>query len=400
MFEARFQTFEDASARAQSAARVAALRAELKRRGLDGFVVPRADRQQNEYVPACEERLAWLTGFTGSAGAAVVLRDARRHVRRRPLHAAGATRRSTRRCSRSSIWSRPARAMARATTCKSGAKLGYDPWLHTAEQARAADARPARLPARRSSPVDRNPIDAIWTDRPAPPLGAVSAARPQASPARRRLTSSSAIRAEIDEAARRRAGGLRSARTSPGPSTSAAPTSRTRRCRSPSPSCRARAGRRSTSTAAKLDNAVRARSSKSSPTCASPTTLARELDGARQRQDRAARPGDRAPTRCRAIIDERRRQGRARAPIPIALMKAVKNHAEIAGARAAHLRDGAAVARFLAWLDREAPERQAHRDRRRRGAGKLPPRHRRCSRTFRSRPSPAPGRTAPSCITA
>ncbi|MGB7692180.1 MAG: aminopeptidase P family N-terminal domain-containing protein, partial [Pseudolabrys sp.] len=75
MFEARFQTFEDASARAQSAARVAALRAELQRLGLDGFVIPRTDRQQNEYLPASEERLAWLTGFTGSAGAAVVLRD-------------------------------------------------------------------------------------------------------------------------------------------------------------------------------------------------------------------------------------------------------------------------------------------------------------------------------------
>src|SRR5689334_7753792 len=75
MFEAKFQTFEDASERAESAARVAALRAELKRRGLSGFAVPRADRQQNEYLPASEERLAWLTGFTGSAGAAIVLAD-------------------------------------------------------------------------------------------------------------------------------------------------------------------------------------------------------------------------------------------------------------------------------------------------------------------------------------
>ena len=75
MFEARFQSFDDSSERAQSAARVAALRAELKRRGLDGLVVPRADRQQNEYLPASEERLAWLTGFTGSAGAAVVLAE-------------------------------------------------------------------------------------------------------------------------------------------------------------------------------------------------------------------------------------------------------------------------------------------------------------------------------------
>ena len=70
MFEARFQTFDDAADGAQGSRRVAALRAELKRRGLDGFLVPRADRQQNEYLPASEERLAWLTGFTGSAGAA------------------------------------------------------------------------------------------------------------------------------------------------------------------------------------------------------------------------------------------------------------------------------------------------------------------------------------------
>ena len=71
----RFQTFDDTSERAQSAARVVALRAELKVQNLDGFVVPRADRQQNEYLPASEERLAWLTGFTGSAGAAIVLAD-------------------------------------------------------------------------------------------------------------------------------------------------------------------------------------------------------------------------------------------------------------------------------------------------------------------------------------
>src|SRR5437868_9450710 len=75
MFEARFQSFEDTTARAAIAGRVAALRAELRRRGLDGFIVPRADRHQNEYVPPSEERLAWLTGFTGSAGAAIVFAD-------------------------------------------------------------------------------------------------------------------------------------------------------------------------------------------------------------------------------------------------------------------------------------------------------------------------------------
>src|SRR5258706_640729 len=75
MFEARLQSFDDHSDRAASATRVAALRAELTRRGLSGFIVPRADRHQNENVAAADERLAWLTGFTGSAGLAVVLAE-------------------------------------------------------------------------------------------------------------------------------------------------------------------------------------------------------------------------------------------------------------------------------------------------------------------------------------
>src|SRR5688572_21386121 len=75
MFEAHFQTFEDPAPPTATAPRVAALRAELVRRGLTGLIVPRADRQQNEYAPPSEERLAWLTGFTGSAGAAIVLAD-------------------------------------------------------------------------------------------------------------------------------------------------------------------------------------------------------------------------------------------------------------------------------------------------------------------------------------
>src|SRR5260221_8268403 len=73
MFEARFQSFEDRAERGASAPRVAALRTELARRGLTGFIVPRSDRHQNEYVPGSEQRLAWLTGFTGSAGSPILL---------------------------------------------------------------------------------------------------------------------------------------------------------------------------------------------------------------------------------------------------------------------------------------------------------------------------------------
>src|ERR1700761_7661473 len=73
MFEAHFQTFEEPESGVALTARLAAFREELARRRLTGFVIPRADQQQNEYVPPSEERLAWLTGFTGSAGLALVL---------------------------------------------------------------------------------------------------------------------------------------------------------------------------------------------------------------------------------------------------------------------------------------------------------------------------------------
>src|SRR3569833_2876623 len=69
------QPYEDRSAPAPVAAPLTAMRAELAARGLDGCVVPHSDSHQNEYLPANAERLAWLTSFTGSAGAAVVLAD-------------------------------------------------------------------------------------------------------------------------------------------------------------------------------------------------------------------------------------------------------------------------------------------------------------------------------------
>src|SRR5690349_1198552 len=171
MAEARFQTFDDASEWAHSAARVAALRTELKRRGLDGMAVPRADRQQNEYLPASEQRLAWLTGFTGSAGAAVVLRD------KAALFVDGR-------------YTVPATAQTDAAVftiahlvdtppeqwleqnLERGTKFGYDPWLHTsngADKLRNACANAgAELVA-----LEDNPVDALWRDRPAPPQGRV-----------------------------------------------------------------------------------------------------------------------------------------------------------------------------------------------------------------------------------
>src|SRR5450755_1081835 len=172
MFEARFQTFDDSSAGAQSAVRIASLRAELKRRGLDGLVVPRADRQQNEYLPASEARFAWLTGFTGSAGAAIVLAErAALFVDGRYTVQAAAQIDAKLFATEHLVDSPPEQWLEQ--NLKSGAKLGYDPWLHTSESAdrlrKACATAGAELVA-----VEGNPIDALWRDRPAPPAGPVS----------------------------------------------------------------------------------------------------------------------------------------------------------------------------------------------------------------------------------
>src|SRR6266705_2121775 len=170
MFEAKFQSFDvEDIPRAQIAARVAALRAELARRGFDGFVLPRADKQQNETVPPSDERLKWLTGFSGSAGIAIVLAD------RAALFVDGRYTLQVRDQVDTSIFaiehlidSSP--HVWLENNLEPVAKLGYDPWLHTlagAEKlAKAAAAAGAGL-----EPAEPNPINGIWPARPPPPLG-------------------------------------------------------------------------------------------------------------------------------------------------------------------------------------------------------------------------------------
>src|ERR1700738_4672208 len=169
---AQFQTFDDPAEASESAPRLAALRAELVRRGLDGFVVPHADRHQNEYLPPSEERLAWLTGSTGSAGAAIVLME------RAVLFVDGRYTLQAREQVDTSLFTiehlvetPPDKWIEHHLT--SSDRLGYAPWLHTIESAerlgKACAAAGATLVA-----VEPDLIDAIWADRPAPPLGAVT----------------------------------------------------------------------------------------------------------------------------------------------------------------------------------------------------------------------------------
>src|SRR6266851_657272 len=133
-FHAQFQTFDDPQETSESVPQLVALRAELARRGLDAFVVPHADRHQNEYLPPSEERLAWLTGFTGSAGAAVVLAD------RAVIFVDGRYLLQVRDQVDTSLFTvehlveTPPDKWIEANLTK-GARLGYDPWLHSADGA-------------------------------------------------------------------------------------------------------------------------------------------------------------------------------------------------------------------------------------------------------------------------
>src|ERR1043166_8142985 len=172
MFEARFQTFEEPETGVALGARLAALREELARQALTGFVIPRADQQQNEYVAPSEERLAWLTGFTGSAGMAIVLaHEAAVFVDGRyTLQAAKQV--------DGKAWNMeplvdppPERWLEQHL--KAGDRLGFDPWLHTSAAAERLSAACAKAGAELVA-VDSNPVDAVWTGRPAPPLGAVA----------------------------------------------------------------------------------------------------------------------------------------------------------------------------------------------------------------------------------
>ena len=134
MFEAHFQTFEEPEGGVALTARLGALREELARRKLTGFVVPRADQQQNEYVAPSEERLAWLTGFTGSAGMAVVLtREAAVFVDGRYTLQAG--KQVDRKAWHVEPLVEPPPEHWLSKHLVAGDRLGFDPWLHTSAAA-------------------------------------------------------------------------------------------------------------------------------------------------------------------------------------------------------------------------------------------------------------------------
>ncbi|MFK4489033.1 aminopeptidase P family protein [Bradyrhizobium sp. USDA 336] len=349
MFEAHFQTFEEPEAGVALAARLAALREELARRKLTGFVVPRADQQQNEYVPPSEERLAWLTGFTGSAGLAVVLpQEAALFVDGRyTLQAAKQV--DAKAWVVESLIDPPPESWV-AAHLKAGDRLGFDPWLHTFSAAERLSAACAKAGAELVA-IDSNPIDAIWQDRPQPPLApvAVHSLQHAGITEAEKLTQ---IRAEIaklgtdalvlsDSHAVAWTFNIRGADVAHTP----LPLSYALVPKDGRPTIFIDHRKLSNLTRDHLEQSADVRE----PDAMAPTLMALAKSGAAIALDNATA----ADALSRLI------SGAGGKPVrgsdPVALLKAVKNATEIKGTKTAHVRDAVALARFLAWIDREAP---------------------------------------------
>jgi Xaa-Pro aminopeptidase len=346
---AQFQYFDDTTSPSQGPAHIAKMRAEMSRRGFDGFIVPRADEHQGEYVPKSAERLAWLTGFTGSAGTAIVLQDKAALVvdGRYTVQAAEQVDTSVMTPVQLADMS-PEDWIA--AHLPEGGTLAYDPWLHTSDSLKRLEQAVGRAGGR-LAPVDINLVDVIWIDRPAPPQAPV---RPHPLDYAGETASS-----KLERIRRKMAGAKLDALVISDPHNLAwafnlrgGDVGHT-----PLPLGYAilpKEGRASLFfDPVKVTNEAGA-SVGDLADFAPISTLQSALDtlghkGGKIRIDSA--------TGAVALI---RRIEAAGGTVdvgadPIALMKASKNQVEIAGSRAAHLRDGVAVARFLAWLDREAP---------------------------------------------
>lgn len=153
------------------AARLKALRAEMKRQKIDGFIVPHSDEHQGEYLPVRAERLAWLTGFTGSAGFAVIL------AKKAALFVDGRYTLQVRNQADGALYAFPhlseqPPAQWAAEHLPKKARLGYDPWLLTPQQVMRFQ-QACRFAGATLVAIKNNPIDTIWTAQPPPPLSPV-----------------------------------------------------------------------------------------------------------------------------------------------------------------------------------------------------------------------------------
>ncbi|WP_421591487.1 aminopeptidase P family protein [Shinella sp. M27] len=167
-----FQSFDVTSTPQFGRERADALRASFDALGIDGFLVPRADEYQGEYVPASAERLSWLTGFTGSAGVALVMRGQAvvfvdgRYVTQLAEQVDGSV------YTGGDLVGEPPHLWLQNHGPK-GFRLGIDAWLHTAAEVRRLEKALATLGGSLVF-LPYNPLDKAWTNRPAEPLGRVT----------------------------------------------------------------------------------------------------------------------------------------------------------------------------------------------------------------------------------
>ena len=329
--------------------RLARLRAELARRGIDGFVVPRADEHQGEYVPRSSQRLAWLTGFSGSAGLAVVLADRAAifidgrytlAVRDQVDTAAFVPHQIPEESPDSWI----------AENLPKGGRLGFDPWLQTVD-GHARFAAACERAGGSFVPVESNPIDAVWLDRPPAPLAPV-------------LPQPVEFAGESSESKRARVAGIVAAKGADVVLLSAPDSiawllnvrgGDVPRTLFPLGFALLHADghvdlfmdRRKVPdrTLAWLGNAV---------TLAPPDELGSALDTLGRMARRVLIEAATAPYWAATRLQQAGAT-LVREADPVSLPKACKNAVERAGVRAALHRDGAAVSRFLGWLARESP---------------------------------------------
>src|ERR1700733_13662510 len=349
MFEAHFQTFEEPEGGGALPASLSAFREELARSRLTGFVIPRADQQQNEYVAPSEERLAWLTGFTGSAGLAIVLtHEAALFVDGR--YTLQAAKQVDARAWKVEPLIDPSPETWLAKHLSPGDRLGFDPWLHTSAAAERLAAACTKAGAELVA-VESNPLDSVWTERPAPPLGPVAVHGRQFS-GETEADKLGRIRGEIaklgadavvlsDSHAVAWTFNIRGADVS----------------HTPLPLSYALVPKDGRPTVfidhRKLSNSARDHLEQSADV-AEPGALTGELSALAQRGGSVALDSATAADALSRLIGAA--GGKVvRGSDPVALLKACKNPTEIEGTRNAHRRDAVALARFLAWIDREAP---------------------------------------------
>ena len=332
-----FQSFDATTTPDQGPPRLAALRKHMADNGLDAVLVPRADRFQGEYVAPADARLEWLTGFTGSAGFAVVTPsecalfvDGRYTVQARAQAAAEID-----------VVPWPKTELQEWLAARSSLRVtAYDPWLHTVRQIETlSKSLTAHDIALRAVP---NPVDAVWPDRPAPPDAPATS-----YPADRAGATSAEKRARIAEALRN-AGHASAILTQPDSICWLLNIRGADIPRVPIVHCMA-----VIHDDGRVDLDVDP--AKVGGLGPDPAIAVRPMADAIAGLTGTVRidPAT-CPWKIKEMLDDAQVRT-AHAADPCALPKARKTVAELDGARAAHLRDGAALCRFLAWLDRQGP---------------------------------------------